>query len=130
MARKAASWPSIEAVVVRSDIVSTLDDDPKFEITYQYSINNVAYKGERLSFGPTSDSPGYRRKMANKYPIGSKIRIFYNPLKPEVSTIFANKVDSGSIIFILGGLIMGFAALVIHNKAIQKSFMALVRLIH
>lgn len=46
MARKAASWPSIEAIVVRSDIVPTPEDESigaKFEITYQYSINQVAY---------------------------------------------------------------------------------------
>lgn len=125
MARKAASWPSIEAVVERSEIILAPDDDigAKFEIAYRYSIDDIAYEGERLSFSPTSTYPGYCQKMVDKYPIGSKIRVFYNPFKPEVSTIIVNKVDSGSIMFIIFGLIMSFAAFVIHNKAIQKSLM-------
>ena len=55
---------------------------------YTYEVDGVTYQGDRLTIGTfTSSSQGLARRTAAKYPVGSEIKVHYDPLSPGESVI-------------------------------------------
>ncbi len=53
----------------------------KPDIVYRYRVNGVELLGSRLHFAGRlySGSPGYARRVVERYPLGSRVAVYYNP---------------------------------------------------
>ena len=57
------------------------------EITYEYHMADVHYESARLAFGTMSASAGYARGILNRYPVGKKVLVHYDPGNPELAVL-------------------------------------------
>lgn len=113
------NWPSTDAVVVRSQVVSltTASGEKLYDsvLTLSYEIGGRPYLRE---VGSIHQSTSYerKRKQAERFPAGSRIPIRYNPRDPDDIRIQAgfNRHFFAVPIFIAGASsIFGVLALVV-----------------
>ena len=80
------SWPTVEADVVRSEVVRTEDSDGNTlyrpSIEFAYSVNGKDYRSFGGSHVSTSNYEATMRKL-EVYAAGSRHRIWYNPADPN-----------------------------------------------
>jgi len=116
-AKKSLDWPVAEGTIKRSSVEYHKDSDGggtyHAEIFYEYAVNDVLFNGKRVAYGDYgSGDPKHARKIANKYPVGKKIKVYYMPEKPDecllepgiqMQTFF---IPAFGIIFSVAGIIM------------------------
>lgn len=94
------NWPSIEGEITVSRGEDGSDENGGWylipRINYEYEVGGTSYKSHIIQFGFLSelvlaqkDITGYERgtKILKKYPINSKVRIYYDPNNPRISTL-------------------------------------------
>jgi hypothetical protein len=93
-ASNARAWPAVDARITAAQVVRGCnrgaDFSPKFR--YEYSIGTERYSAERLSltaFGMCG-SEAEVTLFAQRYPVGSVIRIHVNPDAPNDAVIDVN----------------------------------------
>lgn len=58
-------------------------------INYSYNVNGETFKSDRKSFGQHKFAEGYYesstkpQEIVNRYPLGMKIKVSYNPISPN-----------------------------------------------
>lgn len=78
-------------------------------ISYNYSVNNIIYSSNRVSFTKTS---GTYQTFLDKYSINKTIDVYYNPINPKDAVLEINYkwydfvVPFVGVLFILLGLIV------------------------
>tara|TARA_B110000003_G_scaffold268715_1_gene298727 strand:- start:1265 stop:1780 length:516 start_codon:yes stop_codon:yes gene_type:complete len=83
-ANESNSWPNAEGVVVSAEMERYTSSDSGTtygaEIEYEFQFEDQLISGSRVKFGEikTSD-PGDARKYLNKYKVGNKINVYYDP---------------------------------------------------
>ena len=116
---RAAGWPEVEGVVVKSFVEEERDDGTRHRarITYRYKVGEVEYTGSRIRFGREEVVSRSARKASSfvaNYPVGARTLIRYHPHRPSVSVLQTGV--SGAIIFGFGAvaviLLNGWNALV------------------
>ena len=58
---------------------------------YTYEVDGVTYQGDRLTLG-TFSSSGLARRTTAEYPVGSEVKVHYNPLSPGESVVNPHSV--------------------------------------
>lgn len=121
----ARSWPEAPAHVVNAWVepLSSAPGAPPmgFEprIHYRYQLGGRDYDGYRIAFadlrGPDHHQAGARLAA---YPIGSWIRIRYNPAQPEES-VAEVRSSSVNMILIIGMVLVGLGTLLLVIAAIM-----------
>lgn len=75
------SWPQTGAIVTKSEIQGMRAFHPYLE--YSYEVDSVTYTGESTlnppMFGGKRKKHEVAQALVDQYPVGSKIRIHYNP---------------------------------------------------
>ena len=58
-------------------------------IVYAYTVHGTGYQGERLRFGPVtlSSEAGDAERAASRYPPGSEVTVYYDPVNPAESAL-------------------------------------------
>ncbi len=83
------SWPTVEGVVVASEISQTPDHMP--QITYEYEVEGLHYRRttnlETPMFGGKNQRYGTALEVTEKYPVGRRVLVHYQPDDPSVSRI-------------------------------------------
>ena len=109
------NWKTIEGEIIESKIVG--ERALRTEVKYQYRTNDTTFYGISDYNIPGFGSKNYRRKTArivkNENPIGTKIKVYYNPKNPEKSTLrygpyWSNymKIGFGSVMIFVGMFIL------------------------
>lgn len=103
-------WPVAEGEIVKSEVVSRSTYTgsswrfEKFsEILYRYEVNNRSFEHFRIAF----NDGGYyvTDSLAKAYPLGTKVRVYYDPDDPDNAVLIPGKKSWGQI---LGTALMGF----------------------
>lgn len=116
-ARQAASlsWPTCEGEVTRSWVHSYRDKDRDTQymarVKYAYRIDGVGYESERIAWGGRASSgvATAAQAVVARYPVGSSLRVHYNPGKPKEAVLEPSETGGLSLMTYIG---VGFAAVV------------------
>lgn len=116
----AKSWPTTEGTIYSSEVVRSSRYVPK--ILYTYNVDTNAYSSERIQL---KDMAQYKKqedaeKVANKYPVNSKVKVYYNPIKFD-EAILEPGIKGEHIFMLLIGLIIFIAPLIGLVYSIRKS---------
>lgn len=88
---KSRSWPTVEAVVTRSKVRQS-KGLYWAEIEFAYQIGEVSYESNLPYFGflPTQLAWGkYATREVARFPVGTLLRVSYNPRKPQEAALHA-----------------------------------------
>ena len=91
-AKASVDWPSSPGRIVSSTVEShrsTGDSGPRSttyhaEISYEFSIEGTTFNGNRVAYGDYgSNYPSHARRIANRYPKGKSVTVYYMPENPK-----------------------------------------------
>ena len=99
-ALRSARWPHTTGRVIASSLapVSLTDRslrDVQPFVRYRYSVGETEYHGQTLSIGEGWWSFRKTRfPIQDQFPVGSRVSVFYNPLKPTDSALLVGAETS------------------------------------
>ena len=118
---RAYRWPVTRGRIVASGVESFIDrqlDEGRFYnrrhyksgVVYEYEVNGRKYRGDRVTLGLTvsSNLPGVARMTARRYPVGTEVRVRYDPKTPSESVLRPFSVLH-LIIFVAAGAVLWLA---------------------
>jgi len=86
----ARSWPSAEGRVIQSRIEEFYSHQRLrfrrlcFRIDYLYLLGGTVYEGHRVNAGWSCfGSEDLMQGLLARYPVGAKVRVFYDPERPD-----------------------------------------------
>jgi len=97
----ATRWPSTDGEIAQTRIVNRPGDDggPYEYVAYRYRVHGQPFRNDRVRFGlpvvgPSSRIPGVDMSahasgsvLVDRFPTGTSVRVYYNPLRPEDSVL-------------------------------------------
>ena len=109
-------WPATNGSVIQSEVVKrtrttgtganrrkVVEHIP--EVAYSYSVDGQPYRSSRITFGAINKLNA--GKTVARYPKGKRIKVFYNPQKPDQAVLAPGAGATGSLVFI--GIGIGLA---------------------
>jgi hypothetical protein len=105
-AYQSIKWPTTDGTVTESRIKHDGDVyTPK--VVFEYSVDGHEYVNDSITTKQTPNTHSDRRprEIISKYPIGSRVKIYYNPNKPRVSYLVVGVGPSNwfvSVLFLIG----------------------------
>lgn len=105
-------WPTVEARVVHSEVTRTYSKyhtashHPR--IAYQYRIDDATYVSSQLDWGRFGTTEAEAQRVADSYPVGRVIQVYYDPSRPHRSVIERRGWGIAIFLLLLG---LGFTAL-------------------
>ena len=86
LADASAAWPTAPGTVMRSEVARhTSTSKGRTRISYRariefdYKLDGVKYRGDRLTFKVTSSSQSGAQETVDRYPVGSTVTVSYDP---------------------------------------------------
>jgi hypothetical protein len=121
--RASSSWPTTQGEVVYSSLEQKMSTDSDGDssvtyaakVVYNYQVGGQNLTGDRRRFSEASTSSARRaQEIANRYPVGSQVTVYYDPDNPQVSVLETGVGIGGIIVPVitLGLLIFGLYKLV------------------
>ncbi len=120
-AQESSTWPSVTGKVVEAYISSHSGTDSEGEsvevyapkVVYEYAVNGVVHRSDRLAIGPAATYPKRRRaeQEVARYPVGSEVRVFYNPQNPA-EAVLQTSLQAGKTMLILGIIFLVLGVLI------------------
>ena len=124
MQRDTTSWPSIQGTVIVCEIDHRVnnyadegeEDEYRVDLVYQYTVNNQTYEGSNVYYwsGTGSDwsheLDSWDYSLLRDYPVGSDVRIYYNPERPDQSCLITGENPKDRSL-IIGFPIIGYTIL-------------------
>ena len=91
-AKASQDWPSVAGAIVSSEVVTKRGDDGTMyaaDVVYAYNVDNRDYKCSTVAFGGdySSSSSSHAYDVTNTYPVGSEVRVFYDPQHPSTAVL-------------------------------------------
>lgn len=87
MGMQSESWPDTEGQIIcsRTEVDGDADSLHEYAIVqYRHTINGEVYVSNKIAFGRLHSCP---RRIVEKYPVGAKVRVYFNPARPEQVTL-------------------------------------------
>lgn len=82
-------WPVVKGEVIASELRKTSLSATKGtlspRIVYSYNVDGVEYQSERIKIGSqeiSSSDRSWSERTLDKYPLGEKVMVFFNPKAP------------------------------------------------
>ncbi len=95
---KPKSNPTVEGIVVKSAIEESVFDHRRgydINVTYEYHVNGQKYLSDRICCGDSSnESP---KEIVDKYPVGTKVTVYYRENNHSHSVIEPRLGRSGPV---------------------------------
>ena len=112
-ARASTAWPFAEGTITESKVVPGSEGTLHPRIAYEYRVNGQSYQGARLNvahknFGTTGT---YAQTRVDRYPMGARVQVFYNPAKPAQSALEPG-VTVGAYVTLSIGLLLVVSAVI------------------
>jgi len=119
-AYNAKKWPTTEGTIYSSEVIRSSRYVPK--IVYTYNVDTNAYSSERIRL---KDMAQYKKKedaekVAAKFPVNSKVKVYYNPIKFD-EAILEPGIKGEHIFMLLLGLVIFIAPLIGLIYSIRKA---------
>lgn len=110
-AKSSKNWEKANGLVLDSKLVDfsmTGDSSHSYKpkVEYGYMINEKEFRSKRIYFGSnimSSFKKGKSIRIVNKYPKGTKITVYYNPLNEKLSVL-----ETGIKSELVFGIVFGF----------------------
>ena len=137
-ARASLSWPKVEGSITQSHVsrsTSRSRDDHNrerishsysAEIEYQFQVEGKPLRGSRVT--AVSDqfgSEAHAKATSEKYPIGAKVAVSYNPADPNESLLEPGRWSGSGLLFVFAGAFilvpLGFLRLIWQPNAIERA---------
>ncbi|MEO1150792.1 MAG: DUF3592 domain-containing protein [Pseudomonadota bacterium] len=127
----AQSWPTTDGEVLTSTLDIDRDSDGdtyRAKVSYQYSVDGIVFKSDRLSFGFSgTDNKAYHDAIVDRLTQGTHIGVRYDPKNPEVATL-APGPNKGLIFLTIFGIMWstftaGFILLLIMGGGTADPFL-------
>jgi hypothetical protein len=116
-AAASATWPATDGKITHSELKRDDRRDKKamysMDVRYDYVLDGRTLEGNRVWFGDqfsTTDSSAFREAV-NRYPVGTAVRVHYDPAEPGVSALEPGPTWSASIWYLVGIGLMVFGGL-------------------
>jgi len=101
-------WPIAEGVI---EISTPASDENNFTpyVEYKYKVDNNDHTGSLKIESDGTSMPSESHNITNKYPLNSKVNVYYDPSNPQTSTLEPNAGKDVQLIFWLsaGSLVLG-----------------------
>lgn len=116
--RAAQQWPAAPGRIISSRVVESRSRDKDgntdyryhTSVKYEYTVGDRALTGDRIDLGWAgfeSSRRGAHQKLADRYPAGQEVSVYYDPSQPEQCAL--ERHASGSVsMFVLGGIFLIF----------------------
>jgi hypothetical protein len=109
LSAKATNWPT-----TTGHLISTQMDGggrPVIKVKYSYSVENKSYEGNTLGFTYLGCSEEDGGKLLEKLDQLKTLRVYYNPDKPETSTLITQIDPVFAFLFWLVTFLLIFSAM-------------------
>jgi hypothetical protein len=114
LALASRSWPSTAGEITYLSIGADMPieaDASRPYLHYSYSVAGEPYMGTRIRAGDEyAGVQRLRRLLAEHYPVGRFVRVYYNPLDPEEAVLepgLAQQMRNGIVLITLPLLLFG-----------------------
>jgi hypothetical protein len=107
------AWPATDGRITGSKVERVKrggEDKATYtaDITYEYALDGRTFEGDRVWFGDdysATDASAFRAAVG-RYPVGSAVKVHYDPAEPAESVLEPGPTLSGSALYFIGlGLI-------------------------
>ncbi len=83
-------WPKTEGVILEQYVPSVLykpyrerfAERDMARVRYQYRVAGQTYQSDRVLFSGGKDDASYGSKVAQAFPVGARVPVYYNPAAP------------------------------------------------
>lgn len=115
-ARQTRHWPATEGVIEQSDTTSDTNDLLP-TIVFRYVAAGQPRQGTLEFPAGITPTPEFTQRYLDRYPVGEKIRVYYDPQHPERSTLEPGLGQGDWLIFAVGlvATVMGTGMLLFGN---------------
>lgn len=112
--RKSQGWPSTEGVIEKSQ-PSSEEDDLLPEIVFRYSAAGRDHVKTFEFPRGISPHPQLSVDYVTRYPVGARVRVYYDPADPSRATLEPGVGRGDWMIFVLGAsaILLGLVALIV-----------------
>ncbi|HPN84910.1 MAG TPA: DUF3592 domain-containing protein [Victivallales bacterium] len=121
------NWPFVEGIIKVSSVQFEDRVGQKgmysAEIMYEYAVDGKIYNSNKISaLKSSSTSPNEARELVNKYPVNSKIKVYYSPADPQRSLLETGVSQAMWLLMLIGPifLIIGLLILIFIPKLIDR----------
>lgn len=96
-ANSSLSWRSVEGTITESILDGSRPENTSPRIKYSYFVDASEYSNTNVKFGKSVRIKSEAQKAIDKFKAGSKVQVFYNPLKPQ-NSVLEPGVDKSSLL--------------------------------
>lgn len=97
--RRTRRWPSVDGTVLQNAVI---EDDSMPHIEFGYTVAGRDYRCGQAFPGGITPSRELIASYTAKYPAGAKVRVHYDPARPERATLEPGLARGDWMIFVLG----------------------------
>ena len=118
--QNADHWTSVPGVISESfisDSAMKFTRGLRFNLRYDYSVDNKTYTGTQLTFSDSMDYPKNNRsrqtleKLVAEYPAGKTVEVYFNPDDPGKSFLTKGYGTVPYVCVFVGIIIIGYGLL-------------------
>ena len=102
--KESEKWNCVKGKIIKSEIEPTIDGDVpslRFNILYEYYVNNEKYTSDRLFYQPFDHNIDYTKK----YTVGKIINVYYNP-NNLLESVVEKGIKTGVHDILINGVIL------------------------
>lgn len=121
--RAMKKWPTTDGRIVRSQVTTTVQHHSRsgggrrsYDVTmyvprivYAYEAGGHTFESDDIGWSTSSNRPSVAEKYVKRYPLHSRVRVFYNPDDPAQATLSPSLGMIPLVLFLVAGG-MAFAA--------------------
>jgi hypothetical protein len=113
-ARQTLRWPHVEGIIEESNL-SSAKDDLLPHIVFRYTVAEQTYRQPMEFAGDITPSQEFAKSYVEKYPVGRKTQVYYQPDNPRRATLEPGLGRGDWLVFAigLGSLIFGVVLLLL-----------------
>ena len=123
-AAASTSWPTTDGRITASRVERVKragEGNATYtaDITYEYSLDGRGFEGDRVWFGDNysaSDASAFRAAVA-RYPVGTAVKVHYDPAEPSESVLEPGPTWSGSMLYFIGLGLMAIGGIILVSAA-------------
>ncbi len=85
------------------------------KVAYDYTVDGTPFSGNTVRFGNHAGALAKAEADVAKYPAGAPVEVYYDPAKPQTSTLESGQSGLsvwGLVLAILGAALTAFAVIV------------------
>ena len=112
------SWPTVAGVVKSSEVAAYRAKGGKqfmAKVAYDYTVDDTPFTGNTVRFGNHAGALAKAEADVAKYPAGAPVEVYYDPAKPQTSTLESGQSGLsvwGLVLVIMGAALTALAVIV------------------